>query len=127
MNKLFKALNDTTRRRILDMLKTSDLTAGEIADAFQISKPSISHHLDLLKQALCQVAEALGKQHHLIPKQIQAQVEDLSALLEKQGSDVLYHLAEWLNGLGLKLTVTVAAPSQNLTKESNRSAELVVR
>ena len=51
MNKLFKALNDTTRRRILDMLKTSDLTAGEIADAFQISKPSISHHLDLLKQA----------------------------------------------------------------------------
>ncbi|MFK7846730.1 MAG: autorepressor SdpR family transcription factor [Rhodothermales bacterium] len=51
MNKLFKALNDTTRRRILDMLKDSDLTAGEIADAFQISKPSISHHLDLLKQA----------------------------------------------------------------------------
>lgn len=51
MNKLFKALNDTTRRKILDMLKDSDLTAGEIADAFQISKPSISHHLDLLKQA----------------------------------------------------------------------------
>lgn len=51
MNKLFKALNDATRRRILDMLKEADLTAGEIADAFQISKPSISHHLDLLKQA----------------------------------------------------------------------------
>ncbi len=51
MNKLFKALNDGTRRSILDMLKDKDLTAGEIADAFQISKPSISHHLDLLKQA----------------------------------------------------------------------------
>lgn len=51
MNKLFKALNDATRRRILDMLKDTDLTAGEIADAFNISKPSISHHLDLLKQA----------------------------------------------------------------------------
>ncbi len=51
MNKLFKALNDATRRRILDMLKEADLTAGEIADAFHISKPSISHHLDLLKQA----------------------------------------------------------------------------
>ncbi|MBX2819840.1 MAG: autorepressor SdpR family transcription factor [Rhodothermaceae bacterium] len=51
MNKLFKALNDPTRRRILDMLKEKDLTAGEIADAFNISKPSISHHLDLLKQA----------------------------------------------------------------------------
>jgi len=51
MNKLFKALNDPTRRSILGMLKTDDLTAGEIADAFHISKPSISHHLDLLKQA----------------------------------------------------------------------------
>ncbi len=51
MNTVFKALNDPTRRAILDMLKQADLTAGEIADAFQISKPSISHHLDLLKQA----------------------------------------------------------------------------
>jgi ArsR family transcriptional regulator len=32
-------------------LKKGDLTAGEIADHFEISKPSISHHLDLLKQA----------------------------------------------------------------------------
>ncbi len=51
MNLLFKALNDTTRREILELLKKKDLTAGEIADQFNISKPSISHHLDLLKQA----------------------------------------------------------------------------
>lgn len=51
MNQLFKALNDNTRREILELLKKSDLTAGEIADHFNISKPSISHHLDLLKQA----------------------------------------------------------------------------
>lgn len=51
MNNLFKALNDQTRREILELLKDSDLTAGEIADHFDISKPSISHHLDLLKQA----------------------------------------------------------------------------
>ena len=51
MNTLFKALNDATRREILELLKKSDLTAGEIADRFRISKPSISHHLDLLKQA----------------------------------------------------------------------------
>ncbi len=51
MNILFKALNDTTRRSILEMLKEKDMTAGEIADQFNISKPSISHHLDLLKQA----------------------------------------------------------------------------
>ena len=51
MNALFKALNDNTRREILELLKKGDLTAGEIADQFHISKPSISHHLDLLKQA----------------------------------------------------------------------------
>ena len=47
----FKALNDETRRQILELLKEKDLTAGEIADHFAISKPSISHHLDLLKKA----------------------------------------------------------------------------
>jgi ArsR family transcriptional regulator len=51
LNALFKALNDPTRREILEILKQKDLTAGEIADRFNISKPSISHHLDLLKQA----------------------------------------------------------------------------
>lgn len=51
LNKLFKALNDPTRREILELLKVKDLTAGEIADRFSISKPSISHHLDLLRQA----------------------------------------------------------------------------
>ena len=51
MNNFFKALNDPIRRDILEMLKKKDLTAGEIARQFSISKPSISHHLDLLKQA----------------------------------------------------------------------------
>lgn len=51
MNILFKALNDATRREILELLKKRDMTAGDIADHFNISKPSISHHLDLLKQA----------------------------------------------------------------------------
>jgi ArsR family transcriptional regulator len=51
MNLLFKALNDSTRREILELLSKGDLSAGEIADKFNISKPSISHHLDLLKQA----------------------------------------------------------------------------
>ena len=51
MNIVFKALNDATRRQILEMLHKKDLTAGEIAERFSISFPSISHHLDLLKQA----------------------------------------------------------------------------
>lgn len=51
MNRLFKALNDPTRRKILKILQSQDCTAGEIADVFDISKPSISHHLDVLKRA----------------------------------------------------------------------------
>lgn len=51
MNTVFKALNDLTRREIIELLKKENLTAGEIADQFEMSKPSISHHLDLLKQA----------------------------------------------------------------------------
>ncbi|MFC4777698.1 autorepressor SdpR family transcription factor [Paenibacillus sp. GCM10023252] len=51
MNHAFKALSDPTRRQILDLLKDRDMTAGEIADQFQMTKPSISHHLNLLKQA----------------------------------------------------------------------------
>ena len=51
MNYLFKALNDETRRKIIELLKDNDMNAGEIADKFKISKPSISHHLDILKRA----------------------------------------------------------------------------
>lgn len=51
MEKCFKALNDDTRREILEILRVNSLNAGEIADRFKISKPSISHHLDILKQA----------------------------------------------------------------------------
>ena len=51
MNLLFKALNDSTRRQILDLLRGGDLNAGDIAERFEMSKPSISHHLDLLRQA----------------------------------------------------------------------------
>ncbi len=61
MNKVFKALNDDTRREILRLLREKDLTAGEIAEHFQISKPSISHHLDILKQAKMVIPERKGQ------------------------------------------------------------------
>jgi DNA-binding transcriptional ArsR family regulator len=61
MDKLFKALNDPTRREILVLLRKKDMNAGEIADRFNISKPSISHHLDLLKQADLVLAEKNGQ------------------------------------------------------------------
>ena len=47
----FKALADPTRRRILELLKSGDLTAGELAKIFDVSKPTLSHHLATLKAA----------------------------------------------------------------------------
>lgn len=57
----FKALADPTRRKILKLLRDHDLTAGEIADKFDISKPSISHHLNLLKQSGLVLDERQGQ------------------------------------------------------------------
>jgi len=51
MNDVFKALNDPTRREILKMLRRQDMTAGDIAAKFNMTAPSISHHLDKLKRA----------------------------------------------------------------------------
>lgn len=51
MKDVFKALSDPTRRKILELLKEKDRSAGEIAEAFTIGKPSISHHLGILKDA----------------------------------------------------------------------------
>ncbi|HMR91649.1 MAG TPA: autorepressor SdpR family transcription factor [Chitinophagaceae bacterium] len=61
MNAVFKALNDPTRRQILELLREKDLTAGEIAEKFSMSWPSISHHLDLLKQARLVTSEKEGQ------------------------------------------------------------------
>lgn len=47
----FKALADPTRRRVLELLAQGELTAGEIAAHFSMTKPSVSHHLSILKAA----------------------------------------------------------------------------
>ncbi len=61
MNDVFKALSDPTRREILQMLKRQSLSAGQIASAFEIGKPAISHHLSLLKAADLVQAERDGQ------------------------------------------------------------------
>jgi len=50
-NNSFKALSDPTRRQIIQLLNQKPMSAGEIAEQFTMTKPSISHHLNLLKQA----------------------------------------------------------------------------
>jgi ArsR family transcriptional regulator len=61
MDNTFKALADPTRRKILEMLREKNLSAGEIADAFDMTKPSISHHLAILKNAELVFAERDGQ------------------------------------------------------------------
>lgn len=67
MDRLFKALNDPTRRRILELLRASSMTAGDIADRCPVSKPTVSHHLDLLMQAelIEQEREGQFRRYHL--------------------------------------------------------------
>jgi DNA-binding transcriptional ArsR family regulator len=50
-NKVFKALADPTRREILRLLGHGEKSAGELAERFEMTKPSMSHHFTVLKQA----------------------------------------------------------------------------
>jgi ArsR family transcriptional regulator len=50
-NQVFKALADPTRREILRLLGRSEMAAGELADHFDMTKPSMSHHFSVLKEA----------------------------------------------------------------------------
>lgn len=61
LNLPFKALADPTRRKIIMLLKKKDLTPGEIAEYFDMTKPSISHHLNMLKQADLVIDERKGQ------------------------------------------------------------------
>jgi len=51
MNNVYKALSDPTRRKILELLRERDMTAGEIAEHFDMTKPSLSRHFAVLKEA----------------------------------------------------------------------------
>jgi ArsR family transcriptional regulator len=51
MNEAFKALADPTRRRILQLLRRGEMTAGELAEHFDMTRPSMSHHFAVLKEA----------------------------------------------------------------------------
>lgn len=61
MNGVFQALADPTRRRILELLREGGMTAGDIAAHFEMSQPSVSHHLKLLKNAELVTTEREGQ------------------------------------------------------------------
>jgi len=62
MNEVFKALADPTRRRILQLLQNGEMTAGELAEHFDMAKPSVSHHFNVLKQADLILSRREGQQ-----------------------------------------------------------------
>lgn len=64
IDKVFEALSSTVRRKILAYLSATDLTAGEIAERFDISKPSISKHLSILEGAGLIASEKKGQYVH---------------------------------------------------------------
>ena len=61
MKDIFKALSDSTRRSILEMLKEQKLTASEIAEHFDMSQASVSQHLKILRLNDLIYSERKGK------------------------------------------------------------------
>lgn len=61
MNKVFKALADPTRRHVLELLRRRPMVAGELSDHFAVSKPTMSAHFAVLREAGLIEAERQGK------------------------------------------------------------------
>jgi DNA-binding transcriptional ArsR family regulator len=59
---IFKAISDPTRRQILKLLHGGSRTAGQLAEAFEVSKASMSHHFAVLKAADLIRSERRGQQ-----------------------------------------------------------------
>lgn len=60
MDKIFKALSDPSRRRILQLLREREMSAGELAEQFALSKPTLSGHFAVLREADLVVSEKSG-------------------------------------------------------------------
>lgn len=87
MNDVWSALSDATRREILTMLRDRDMTAGEIADRFALSKPTVSHHLNILKQAGLIVGEKQAQTitYRLNTTVFQDFMKSVAALFDREG------------------------------------------
>jgi DNA-binding transcriptional ArsR family regulator len=61
MNAVFKALSDPTRRHVLELLRERPMTAGELSDHFPVSKPTMSAHFAVLREADLVDVQKVGK------------------------------------------------------------------
>jgi DNA-binding transcriptional ArsR family regulator len=64
MHRVFKALSDPTRRRVLQLLRKGPLSAGELSEHFAVSKPTMSAHFAVLLEADLIAAEKRGRTIH---------------------------------------------------------------
>lgn len=88
MGDVWKALADPTRRKILSLLKDKDMNAGEIANEFNMTKPSISNHLNILKQADLVDAEKAGQNvNYSLKTSVLEDVLKLISDLSSRGKD----------------------------------------
>lgn len=88
MGDVWKALADPTRRKILSLLKEKDMNAGEIANEFNMTKPSISNHLSILKQADLVDADKVGQNvNYSLKTSVLEDVLKLISDLSNRGKD----------------------------------------
>jgi ArsR family transcriptional regulator len=78
-----KALADPTRfRMVQEIAEAGELSCGEVAERFDVSQPTISHHLKILVDAGLLVQRAEGKQHYMSVER--ARLNGFVALLPKR-------------------------------------------
>ena len=97
-NQVFKALADPTRREILRLLAKGEMNAGELADRFDMTKPTVSHHFAVLKEA------------DLIVSRREAQ-QIIYSLNTTVAQDVLTWLWELFDSAAAPQAVSNAAPA----------------
>lgn len=90
-NEAFKALADPTRREILGLLRRGEMTAGALAEKFDMSKPSMSHHFTILKEADLISSRREGQQiwyalNTTVVQEVMAWALDLMGDDKKKGS-----------------------------------------
>jgi len=101
MNRVFKALSDPTRRRVLELLKKRPMSAGELAEAFDVSKSTMSAHFAVLREAGLVTSEKHGK---LVVYELQMSVLE----------DALLAFARTF---GWQLRESVPSPARRLKRE----------
>ena len=119
MEKVFAALASTPRRRILAYLSATAMTAGDIAERFEISKPSLSKHLSVLENAGLVKRERKGQFIHysLVPENLTNTLHGFAQSICPVGGPIVKESKEIAEARGETLTdasIKKASPSESV-------------